>query len=80
MEGVIDASDSQLYIPTFGLLLPPVLCADLLEEEDVRGCVPGPGDIVLADTVGGGPGSAPGDLRAKDPGAVGACIMSLYVL
>lgn len=35
---------------------------DLEEDDDIRGWLPGPGDMVRAGTVGG-PGSAAGDLR-----------------
>lgn len=49
-------------LPTFGLLLLPPFCTDFADEEDVRGWLPGTGDIALTGTVGGGPGSAAGDL------------------
>jgi hypothetical protein len=50
---------------TFCLLLPP-FASDFAEDDDVRGWLPGPGDIDRAGTVGGGPGSAAGDLRCID--------------
>ncbi len=47
---------------TFCLRLP--FCCSFAVEDDVRGWTPGPfGDIDRAGTVGGGPGSAAGDLR-----------------
>jgi hypothetical protein len=47
--------------PTFCLLVLPPVAADFEEAVDARGCTV-PGDIALAGTVGGGPGSAAGDL------------------
>lgn len=44
------------------LLLPP-FAMDFEEDDDIRGWLPGLGDMVRAGTVGGGPGSAAGDLR-----------------
>ncbi len=51
------------YAPllTFCLLLP--FGTIFVEEEDVLGWLPGPGDIDRAGTLGGGPGSAAGDRR-----------------
>lgn len=47
---------------TICLLLPP-FAMDFEEDDDIRGWLPGLGDMVRAGTVGGGPGSAAGDLR-----------------
>ena len=37
--------------------------ADLVDTTEERGCKPTPGDIDRTGTLGGGPGSAPGERR-----------------
>lgn len=61
---------------TFGLRLP--FGIGFADDEDVRGCAPGPGEIDRAGTSGGGPGSAAGERRVIDLCEVdGACIAAI---
>lgn len=60
---------------TFCFLLPP-FGSDLADAVEARSCGPGPGDIARGGTLGGGPGSAAGDLRWIDLWEVGGACMS----
>lgn len=66
---------------TFPRFVLPPLVGGLEDDVDGRGAppllvVPTAGDIARAGTLGGGPGSAPGERRCMERECTGACIVT----